>query len=159
MGRNATTNPQTKHFTLGDSSAAGSSASETGRASGVNEFAAVPCTRQHAGFKAAKDAIAVARHHAVSPVAEEPRHELEGETQHLPDSPEALEHEKHCIGTRQESFIRLSFFVQIVIEDDVHGVEILRTGGMARQNTRSQRTLQRRETEDALTISSQHELV
>ena len=56
---------------------AGSSAWETVWTSGVKEFAAVPCTRQHAGFKAAKDAIAVAPYDAVSPVEEERWQELD----------------------------------------------------------------------------------
>src|SRR5260370_35054910 len=96
-----------------------------GWTSGVNEFAAVPYTRQHAGFKAAEDAIAVARHHPVSPVAEKRRQELDQETKHLPNSAEAFQHEDHCVGTRQGTFIRLSCFGQIVMGDAVHGVEIL----------------------------------
>ena len=50
----------------------------------------------------------------------------------LPTSAEAFQQEEYCVGTRQEKLIRLSLFGQIVIGDDLNGVESLRIGAVAR---------------------------
>src|SRR5580692_1839039 len=120
----------------------------------IQETIAIFGGRQHAGFEATEDAVAIAGDYAVSPIAEEAGLELRHETQEAPEAPELLEDEDCGVGTSQQVFIGL-----IGVDDDINGVEISGVRPAPRKDARGQGTLQRSEAENSCGIAAQDELV
>ena len=119
----------------------------------VEKAAAILIAGQWAGIEAAEEAIAAAGYDVVSLIAEGFGQELQEKRRKTAEASELAQDISGCIGAGKQALIG-----EFEIEDDVDGIEVVRVGGVASEDTGCERALQGSKTENCVAIAAEDEL-